>query len=281
MDNQNKLIPRRLWILWFQGASEAPFIVNKCIDSWVEKNPNWDIVVLDSGNLDNYINLDMPEAVLQNLSRAHQSDLYRLLLLIKYGGVWADATTYCTKPLDEWIDEYAESGFFVFHKPGIDRIMSNWFIASKKDSPVCDKLYDRLSSYFIENNFKKPNRVQRKAKSILSKILNRSTHTTKYWFNPIVSKLLKVYPYFVFHYMFERLVSRDNECKAIWKNTKRISADAPHLIQKHGLFSSPSQAIKKQINDNQIPLFKLSWKYDHSRYSEGTLLHYLIEERKV
>lgn len=281
MDNKNKLIPRRLWLLWFQGGSEAPFIVKKCIDSWVEKNPTWDIVVLDSSNLNNYINLDMPEAVLENLSRAHQSDLVRLLLLTKYGGVWADATTYCTKPLDEWIDDYAESGFFVFHKPGRDRIMSNWFIASKKDSPVCAKLYNKLRSYFIENNFKNPNRVQRRAILILSKILNRSNHTTKYWFNPIVSKLLMVYPYFVFHYMFERLVSRDSECKAIWQNTKRISADGPHLIQKHGLFSSPSQVIKKQINDNEIPLFKLTWKYNHSRYSEGTLLHYLMEWRKV
>ena len=33
-----------------------------------------------------------------------------------------------------------------------------------------------------------------------------------------------------------------------------------------GLFSNPSHSIRQRINDNKIPLFKLTWKYDHGRY---------------
>jgi mannosyltransferase OCH1-like enzyme len=42
-----KNIPKTVWILWFQGISDAPFLVKKCIDSWVEKNPEWDVILLD------------------------------------------------------------------------------------------------------------------------------------------------------------------------------------------------------------------------------------------
>jgi hypothetical protein len=80
--------------------------------------------------------------------------------------------------------------------------------------------------------------------------------------------------------MFERLVSEDKECKAIWRNTKRLSADPPHLIQKLGLYTRSTQSIKKQLDNNDIPLFKLTWKYDHSRYSADTLLYYILEKDK-
>ena len=110
------LIPRKIWLFWSQGVSEAPFIVKKCIDSWVKENPTWDVVVLDENNLNKYISLNLPKNVIANLCIAHQSDLIRLALLSKYGGIWTDATTFCTKPLDEWIDDAcSEAGFFVFH----------------------------------------------------------------------------------------------------------------------------------------------------------------------
>ena len=272
------VIPRKLWLFWQQGVSEAPYVVKKCVDSWVRENPTWDIVILDSQNIGHYIDLDMPEEIFGKLLLAHQSDLIRLLLLSTYGGVWADVTTFCTKPLDTWIDDYASSGFFVFRKPGKDRIMSNWFIASQKDSPVCTKLYRRLRRYWIENDFGRANRIQRKATAMFTKYFNRSEQTTKYWFSPVVTKIFKVYPYFAFHYMFERLVASDNECKAIWTKTKIASADPPHLLYFSGLASPLTETIKKQIDDKDIPLFKLTYKYDHSRYAEGTVLHYLLEE---
>lgn len=280
MNEEKKWIPRTIWILWYQGVSEAPFIVRKCIDSWTRYNPTWEVVVLDSNNLQSYIKEELSDEILDNLSLAHQSDLVRLQLLSKYGGVWADATTFCIKSLDEWIDRYAESGLFVFHKPGKDRIMSNWFIASKKDSPACAKLYNNLRLYWVANNFSKPNRIQSRTIKILSKFLNQSDRTTKHWLNPIVTRGFRIYPYFVFHYMFERLVSRDEECKDIWRNTKKISADLPLLALRLGLFSRPSKSIRKQLNNKEIPLFKLTWKYDHSRYHADTLLYYLLEEMK-
>jgi hypothetical protein len=280
MNEKEKLIPRKIWLLWYQGVSEAPFIVRKCIDSWIRENPTWDVIVLDSDNLNKYVNIDLPENIADNLSLAHKSDLDRLALLSKHGGIWADATTFCTKPLDGWIDDYSESGFFVFYKPGKDRIISNWFIASKKDCQIIIKLYDRLRFYWIKNNFDKPTKMKRMIILALSIILNRNKRTTKYWFSPIVTRLLGIYPYYVFHYMFERLVSIDDESKYTWRNTKKISADLPHSIQSLGQFSFPTESIKRTVNDIETPLYKLNWRYDHNRYSSDTLLYYLIEERK-
>jgi len=273
-------VPRTIWILWQQGISDAPLVVRKCIASWRRENPAWDIVLLDAANLHEYIDLQVPEDILAKLSRAHQADLARLALLSKYGGVWADATTYCLQPLDEWIDDSCRSGFFVFSKPSRDRLISNWFMASTPGSPIVTSLYLRMSDYWVRNQFGKLNWLQKACRKISSVILNRNISATRHWFNPIMTKVFRVYPYFVFHYMFANMIATDSESSAIWKRTKKVSTDLPHLIQRAGMFSYPADSIKQQIEDGTAPLFKLRWQYDSDQYGPDTLLYYLLEQRQ-
>jgi len=281
MSERKKIIPKRIWVLWFQGLSEAPFLVRKCIDSWVKENPNWKVVILDESNLSEYVVLDLPENILANLALAHKSDLVRLHLLSNYGGVWADATTFCIKPLDEWIDDCMTSGFFAFYKPSRDRIMSNWFLISEKGCPIVLKLRERLTSFWLENEFNINTKFKFAIIKLLNFFLSRSEKTAKYWFSPVVTKLLKVYPYAVFHYMFERLVSTDFECQKIWDETKKMPAKEFHKIKRRGLKTPVDEDIKKEIDGKAFPLYKLDWDYDHRRYSPSTLLHYLLEGKNI
>ena len=277
MSERTKLIPRKIWMLWFQGLSEAPFLVRKCIDSWVKENPSWDVVILDKNNLSKYVVLDLPERVFGNLALAHQSDLVRLYLLSKYGGVWADATTFCMKPLDEWLDDCTTSGFFAFYKPARDRVMSNWFMVSEKDCPIVLKLRERLTSFWLENKFNDNARFKNSIIKLLKIFLNRNEKTAQYWLSPVVTKLLKIYPYAVFHYMFERLVSNDSECQNIWDETKKIPAKGLHKIKRRGLRIPVDEDIKKEIDEKNFPMYKLDWNYNHRGYLPATLLYYLLE----
>lgn len=275
MNTTVNAIPRRVWMLWFQGISEAPIVVQKCMASWVEKNPGWDVVLLDSGNLADYITLDMPDNIVQGTTLQMRSDLVRWALLSKYGGVWADATTFCRIPLDQWIDTAAPTGFFAFYKGKRNVIMQNWFLASIKSSPICAGLYEMLRNFCVDYPFATRLRGRRR---ILAIPLSLNRYTRKYWCNPLVVKLFRAYPYTISFYMFEKLVHEDKDCKHIWEGTKRISADLPHLVQMLGLFSFPTKALKTAIDDSEAPLFKLTWKCNPSEYSANTLLYYSIEQ---
>ena len=276
---ERNVIPRKIWILWYQGLSQAPFMVKACIDSWIRENPNWDITILDTENLSEYITLDLPDSVFSHLVLSTQSELVRLQLLSQYGGVWADATTFCTKPLDSWINEYTTSDFFAFHKPGPDRVLSSWFLASTPENPLILKLNKRFTRFWKENDFTPPNQFQRIAITLLEQILERDERLARYWLSPIPRKLLKIYPYFAFHYMFEILVSNDLECKTIWQNTRKVSADGPHKLQEVGLLSSISEAIKAEIDHKLMPIYKLNWRDDCTPYPPNSVLSYLMQER--
>lgn len=279
MSNRNNLIPRRIWIVWYQGLSEAPFLVRKCIDSWLRENRSWEVTILDMSNLGEYVDSGLPDEKLLSLPLVKQSNLVRLQLLAEYGGVWADATTLCMRPLDDWIDDCVASGFFAFYKPGRDRIMASWFMACNKECPIIIKLREYYASFFMKNDFNVNSRFKQGIVKGLSTILNRNEKTTRYWFSPVVTKFLKVYPYFVFHYMFQMLVSSDSECHAIWNNTKKVSADEPLRIFREGVFSPVDDTTKNEIDERRIPMYKLAWNYDQSVYSQSSVLYYLLEGR--
>jgi len=275
------LIERKIWILWLQGVSNAPFIVKKCVDSWINENPTWDIIVLDKDNLMEYIDLEIPKGIFESLPIQKQSNLIRLQLLSDYGGVWVDATTLCMNPLDAWLHKCIDSGFFAFYKPGPDKMMSNWFMACKRGCPITMKLRKNYTLFFTTNKFNNNGWFKQLMLKILRKLLSRNEKTTKYWFSPLVIKLFRVYPYPVFHYMFERLISTDSECHHIWKNTKKISAKNSQTIRKIGIISPLTENIKNEIDKKKTNIYKLTWKYDHRKYSASTVLYYLLEGRHI
>jgi len=273
-----KNFTKKIWILWYQGISAAPFVVQKCINSWVQENPGWEAIVLDNSNLKQYVTPDLPPHKLRKISLTKQSNLIRLQLLTKYGGVWADATTLCTTPLDNWLFECCQSGFFAFSSAGKDREMSNWFMASEKNNPIVEKMRIKYSTFFSQNSFQVNTPLKKVIIKKLSYYFNQNKQRTRFWFSPLVTKVLKVHPYFIFHYMFYQLITTDKQCAIIWRNTKKISPTKARFIQTIGLHTTLTPEIKATIDSPASPLYKLTWKYDHEKeYTENSVLSYILE----
>jgi hypothetical protein len=268
-------IPKIVWILWFQGEVNSPWIVKRCIKSWQVLNPSWKVNILDDELIHQYLpNYQSPN----RLPKPQQSDIIRLELLEKYGGVWADATTLCNKPLDDWLPAVTTSNFFVYHLPGKDRLISSWFIASSKNNPLINNLLVEFTAYWQSFNINNKNIENKLLMKILSRLFNRNTHSTKHWFGLIPRKVLGVYPYYALHYFFADLVEKDNECRAIWQNTSKVSADKPHKIQRMGLYTIVTDELLEQIAQDEPPLYKLTYKYDETKCTENSLLKVIINK---
>ena len=77
--------------------------------------------------------------------------------------------------------------------------------------------------------------------------------------------------------MFEQLVSSDTECQIIWNNTKKVNADGPQRFGKLRFLSPVTDTIKNEINNKHTPIYKLTWKYDNSKYAPNSVLDYLVQ----
>lgn len=273
--SKNK-IPKTVWILWFQGYENAPPLVKTCWETWKRHNPDWNLVFLSKDNLNQYIDFDPDAENLSRLGMVQKSDLVRLQLLYKHGGIWVDSTCFCTKPLDDWIHNYLDSGFFAFRNPGRDRLLSNWFMAASKDNIIAYRLYKKLLFYFTTNEYR--NVYNTRSMKLLAKFLCRTTKTTGIWFNPIFTKVLKLYPHYCFHYLFKDLIDLDSECKNMWDKAPAFSADPCHAVVKQ-MHDPLDKNIKESIDKRKVPVYKLNHKkYDKYPVYEESTIYYLLRQ---
>lgn len=149
-----------IWICWLQGYNSAPDLVKACINSIRLNNPDFEIVFLTEKNISNYI--DFPDYIINKyktgqISRTHFSDILRISLLCKYGGVWMDSTVLCTN--GSFIKDISNLPIFVFKVMDLNRkddlsiAASSWFISSFGPSQILFLTRDLLYKYWEEHDF--------------------------------------------------------------------------------------------------------------------------------
>jgi hypothetical protein len=244
---------KQLYIYWDTGFLNAPEIVKKCLLSWKIKNPTWKIIELDDTNLKDYVNIYevVPDFNKNMISKTGFSDILRIFLLKKYGGLWCDATTFCIDPIDEWLYNHIESGFFAysFNEP-CDRLLSSWF------------LYADYDNYIINNWYKK----------VIELIINNIN------VDPEDNSFTK--KYFWFHYLFGDLYKSDDMFKKIWDETNKLSEKLPHFLQNVGLLKRLNTLSQSHIDNKMSHLYKLTYKYNESMFinnkKKDSVLHYVF-----
>lgn len=230
-------VPKVIWLLWLQGWDQVPDMVQACRTSWTNRNPGWKVWLLDQAMLDTFIpSTQLKRIMSSNAPREALSDLVRLELLHRYGGVWADATTICAKPLDDWLDEYTREGFFAFDRPRPDRMISTWFLAAHKGSYIVESWREAAARYWH----------------------GRSQRDDYFWV----------------HKLFEQTYATDAQFNSIWNKAPKISSKhlfhfGPNAVS---LFESPTPAHSNGLVAPPVPVFKLTHKMskptgDHSLMS--------------
>lgn len=132
-------IPKIIWAYW--SGVPMPEVVKRCVAGWRRMHPGWKIEVLDDERARALCD-QWPDGLL-NASVQKQSDWLRLELLRKYGGVWLDASTILTRPLDWILEEQRVSkcdfvGFYLerFTRNPRSPVIENWFMAAPAGSPL-------------------------------------------------------------------------------------------------------------------------------------------------
>lgn len=145
-----------IWIFWWQGEYEMPFIVKKCYESVYNNIPNekYKINLITKENYKNYVSI--PSYIIEKvekgkISLTHFSDIIRFNLLYNYGGLWIDSTIYLTSPLKE---DIFELDLFTHRRCDMNSnniSQANWaiyIIGGKKNHILFKYIYESLLFYW-------------------------------------------------------------------------------------------------------------------------------------
>jgi hypothetical protein len=203
----------KIWVCWLQGMAQAPHIVQKCVHSITSHHPNGEVIVLDNTNIPQYI--DVPDYITKKwragiISHTHYSDIVRIFLLAKYGGVWIDATAFLFDKIPGYI---REAELFAFKcNPTAHVVASSWFIAAKPNNLIILKVKNLFCEYWKSEN--------------------------------------KLASYSLIHLFFTMAVNSSDETKALWRAVPYFDDVNCKLLQKElfDTFNSVRLAQIKQLS---------------------------------
>mmetsp|Transcript_135660 Transcript_135660/g.247334 ORF Transcript_135660/g.247334 Transcript_135660/m.247334 type:complete len:335 (-) Transcript_135660:73-1077(-) len=245
------LVPRVIWILWFDGWEQAPELHQRCLESWQLFNLGWEVRAISRKEIPGLLGDFMPRyeqlrTAMNPIERfggfwippAAESDLLRLLLLAMYGGVWADSTMLCRRPLDDWLTEVAASGFFAFSPESLE-----------------EKEYIPVMSSFL---------AAQPSHKLMVAWLKR---VIEHWSTPSIERQDR--GFFWVHNIFGELVAEsptgDAEAVRAWREVPRVTGEygkkGPHFFvpykKKLGPFPTPELQVAIE-QDLETPMWKLT-----------------------
>jgi len=103
------MIPKKIHYVWL-GRGEKSEKIKACIESWKKHMPDWEIKEWNEDNFDINYN-DFTRKSYAEKKYAFTSDVVRLYALYTEGGVYMDTDVMVYKPLDQFLEHPAFTGF--------------------------------------------------------------------------------------------------------------------------------------------------------------------------
>ncbi len=268
-----------IWMYWDRGLEKAPELVRVCIESWRRRNPGWRVQVLDEKTQQDWV--DMSDVRRRNPKLTVQafSDILRWRLLAQYGGVWADATLYCNRALDDWLLKHTnDNGFFAFRSPAVF-LYHSWFLAGRPSNALVKEMNWELDRYFVTYGGYQHYWDMRAVWRVYHLLEKRAKHLNYWlWRSVMFRRFLKASPYFFSNYLTGSIIHRSPEAGKEFEYLTENFGECPHALQLMTAPSAPPAAEEvRLLLEGCCPVQKLTNKRFVKEWSQGGIIDLLAQ----
>lgn len=142
------MIPKKIHYVWV-GGNEKPNYIKKCIQTWKDKYPDYEIIEWNETNFDINTNEFVKEAY-KRKKWAFVSDYIRMFVIYHYGGIYFDTDIIAINSLDSLLNNKAFIGYendYVPFTAVFGAIPKHAFIKKILDLyDNCDKKFDKYNT---------------------------------------------------------------------------------------------------------------------------------------
>ena len=183
------MIPKIIHFCWMSGDA-YPDNIKKCIDSWKEKLPDYEIKLWSKDNFD-VNSVRWVKEAFESKKYAFVADYIRFYALYNYGGIYLDSDVEVLKNFDEFLNNKSFMCYEYLNFPEAA------IVGAEKGTPWVKKCLDYYTdkSFFYKNGEQKKQVVPHLVKLSVEKIFG-----IKLFDNGKIQKFggLTMYPYWYF-----------------------------------------------------------------------------------
>ena len=144
-------IPKIIWQT--MKTNRVPVFMKEYADTWMTQNPEYEYRFHDDNDILDFLKNDFPDYV-EGYKKikygASKADLWRYLIIYKFGGVYADMDCRCVNPLRQWVDP----GAAFVTQLGINKDICQWLIISVPENPIFLRAAQMTLRNIEQNNTK-------------------------------------------------------------------------------------------------------------------------------
>lgn len=179
------MIPKRIFYTWFgKEALPKDFIAIK--SNWKILNPDYEIIEINESNFDvNYC--QFTKEAYQNGQMAFVSDVARIWVINKYGGIYLDTDVEALKSFDPLLDNHQ-----FWAKEDAGYVATGLGFGSETDDPILNQILLKYSTL----SFNSSSLASISTTQIVSKILRKYGLKNNRKFNRLSSSALIYPPYY-------------------------------------------------------------------------------------
>jgi mannosyltransferase OCH1-like enzyme len=148
------MIPKIIWQTYETPFKDLLPEVKECVSTWIDKNPDWTYRYMDSKERKDFVlkefGKEWHDLFINCELNIVQSNIWRCMVVYKYGGLYCDLDTICNEPINNWIkneydmtlsrDDDGNPEYFTIHT-----------FAGKPKAKALEDLLEKLK-YNISNN---------------------------------------------------------------------------------------------------------------------------------
>lgn len=165
---KNTNIPKIIWQTYKDDLDKTSIYIQKCVNTWKIYNKDYEhryfndqqageLILKDFGQEWYDLFTNVPLGVIR-------ADIFRYLVIYKYGGIYSDIDTICKVPIDNWIngpekrkDSY--KAIFAAELVGRDVLIADricqWTFASSPENPIFKNIVDNVFVALKNTNWSK------------------------------------------------------------------------------------------------------------------------------
>jgi len=151
----NEFIPKTIWQTYKDPFNNLQPYMIESIDTWKSLNPDYEYRYMDDNQAKEFILneygqdwLDIFNALPVGVMRG---DLWRYMIIYKYGGVYADLDTRCNEPISKWMT----NKYSMIVCPENDRDFCQWTFAASAGHPVLKSVLDYIKQKLTNPDYNK------------------------------------------------------------------------------------------------------------------------------
>lgn len=154
-------IPKIIWQTYKTDFKDLPQYAKDAVKTWKDLNPDYEYRYMSDLDAENFISKEYGEEwlnIFKNVPVAvMRGDIWRYLIIYKYGGIYTDLDTVCLSPISSWMKKDKN----IIVAPEFNTMFCQWTFAASKENLIIKSVIERMKNGFINPDYTKPHFVHR------------------------------------------------------------------------------------------------------------------------